>query len=151
MKFSPVFKALAVVSMLATAAATAQAASDDDAIELRKTAMKGIGASMGGLKMVVQGKAGTDMAKGFADAMAAYASVTGGLFPKGSDFGDTRAKEEIWTKADEFKAALMAFEQAAQGMAKAAASGDAGAIKGAFGGLGKSCGGCHKPFRKPKS
>ena len=108
MKFSPVFKALAVVSMLATAAATAQAASDDDAIELRKTAMKGIGASMGGLKMVVQGKAGTDMAKGFADAMAAYASVTGGLFPKGSDFGDTRAKEEIWTKADEFKAALMA-------------------------------------------
>jgi len=151
MRISNVIKALAVVGLLSTGIATAQAASDDDAIALRKTAMKGVGASMGGLKMVVQGKAGTDMAKGFADAMAAYASITGGLFPKGSDFGDTRAKEEIWTKADEFKAAVMAFEQAAQGMVKAAASGDAGAIKGAFGGLGKSCGGCHKPFRKPKS
>ena len=154
MKMFTVFKALAVVGILSATlgnAQVAQAASDDDAIKLRKTVMKGVGASMGGLKMIVQGKAGMENAAALANSMAAYASISGGLFPKDSDFGDTRAKEDIWAKPAEFKAAVMAFEKAAENLAKVAAGGNADALKGAFGGLGKSCGGCHKPFRKPKT
>ena len=35
-------------------------------------------------------------------------------------------------------------------LAEAADSGDMAAVGAAMGNLGQACGGCHKPFRKPK-
>ena len=151
MKFRFIFSLLAAIGLFTLIANPATAASDEDAIKQRKAVMKAVGGTMGGLKAVVQGKAPMSQAAALGNAMSQFASITGQLFPEGSDFGDTRAKEEIWAKPAEFKAAVMAFEKAAANIAKVAASGDAGAMKGAFGGLGKSCGGCHKPFRKPKN
>ena len=42
------------------------------------------------------------------------------------------------------------FEEASQNLLAAAEGGDMGEIKAKFGATAKTCGGCHKPFRKPK-
>jgi cytochrome c556 len=73
------------------------------------------------------------------------------LFPKGTSSADmkgkTRAKADIWAKWSDFEKANAALKAAAD---KVASAGDAAAMKAAAGGMGKACGGCHKPFRGPK-
>ncbi|MEK9724592.1 MAG: cytochrome c [Rhodospirillaceae bacterium] len=138
----------AVFAALVVAATPSVGHADDDAIAYRQTLMKGVGAAMGGLKMVVQGKASADSAKGLAMAMNGFATAAATAFPKGSGGDKTRAKDDIWSRPAEFAAALGAFQKAAAGVVAAS---NGGGIKAAFGALGGSCGGCHKPFRKPKS
>ncbi|MGC6492162.1 MAG: cytochrome c, partial [Myxococcota bacterium] len=48
----------------------------------------------------------------------------------------------------DFEAAAGALSTAATALEEAGASGDMGSVKAAFGNVGKSCGGCHKSFRK---
>ena len=67
------------------------------------------------------------------------------LFPKGSGAGygeKHQSKADIWKDWDKFQKANAAMKAAAQKVA----SGD---LKAA-GDIGKTCGGCHKPFRGPK-
>lgn len=76
-------------------------------------------------------------------------------FPKGTSSADgvakTRAKPVIWTRWDDFKAAAANAKSLAQGLEKAAATGDTAKIKTALGALGKKgCGSCHRSFRAPK-
>lgn len=59
--------------------------------------------------------------------------------------GETPAKAEIWSKTDDFKKVSMAFAAASAKLGEAAGRLDA--VKAAFGGIGKACGGCHKLFR----
>ncbi len=77
-----------------------------------------------------------------------------GLFVKGTSLkdgvGQTRAKPAIWVKWSDFEAAAGKLKKASANLARVAAGGNAGAIKAAAGAIGKSCGGCHKPFRGPK-
>lgn len=141
----------ALVAGLAFTAAAPQAAADEAAIQARQGLMKGVGATMGGLKAVVEGEVPTSAAASLAGAMAGFSQAAVLAFPEGSMGANSRAKAEIWSKPADFNAAVAAFQGAAAGMAAVAKSGDAGAIKAAFGELGKSCGGCHKPFRAPKS
>jgi len=49
-------------------------------------------------------------------------------FIPGSDFGDTRAKEEIWENWDDFQAKMNALIEQSQALAKIAASDNQGAI-----------------------
>ena len=72
------------------------------------------------------------------------------LWPKGSGGGETRAKMEIWQDMAGFKAKLKATENASANLIKVSMGGNLGAAKGAFGAMGKTCGGCHKAFRAPK-
>ena len=51
-----------------------------------------------------------------------------GYFPEGSGFGGTEARAEIWTKFDDFTALSQANETAANGLVKAAKSGDPDAM-----------------------
>ena len=51
----------------------------------------------------------------------------------------------------DFNKALSAFQAASAKLLEAANSGDKAAVGAALGGVGKACGGCHKPFRKKKS
>ncbi len=152
MNFGKIFKGAFVAALAALVMTTAVSSvqASEDQIKFRKTVMKGQGATMGALAAVVKGKANAKNAAGLAAALAALSRVAPGIFPKGSAKGKTRAKAEIWSKPKEFKAAVMAFQKASANLAKVAKGGNAGAIKKAFGGVGKSCGGCHKAFRKPK-
>ena len=65
----------------------------------------------------------------------------------GPEAGKTRALPEIWSKPTEFKAAMQLYSDAAPKLQTAADSGDAAAIKTAFGEVGKACKNCHDNFR----
>ena len=70
------------------------------------------------------------------------------MFPKGSEGG--RAKAEIWSDWAGFVKAADDFKAAAPKLVAAADSMNAGQVGAALGAVGKTCGGCHKPFRTPK-
>jgi len=76
----------------------------------------------------------------------------GQWFPKGSgpEAGKTAALPEIWTKPEDFKAAQKAFSDATPKLLAAANSGDIEAVRTNFAAVGKTCKGCHEPFRKPE-
>lgn len=73
-------------------------------------------------------------------------------FPAGTgpDVGKTRAKPEIWQKAEDFTLKAHDFEQAAQQFDVAAKSGDLGQIRTTFDALGKTCKACHELYRAPE-
>jgi len=77
-----------------------------------------------------------------------------GLFPAGTsnaDFpGKTEALPKIWEDMNGFNQAFKDFQAAAAALAEAAGNGQE-ALTGAVAGLGKACGGCHKPYREQKS
>ena len=89
------------------------------------------------------------------------------MFPKGSGFGDTKAKPAIWENWSKFESAAKAFVRESAELAKVAESGDmkafvresaelgkvaeSGDMKAfakQFRATGKTCGSCHKNFRK---
>jgi cytochrome c556 len=70
------------------------------------------------------------------------------LFPEGSDFGETKAKEEIWDQWAKFEQAAADAKQATADFAAAAGGGEPSQIANAFKAVGKSCKGCHKDFRQ---
>ena len=117
-----------------------------------------------GLMQVVSWEAGPlfGMAKGEMayDAEAATASAANlnalsqytfpGLFLPGTSKADrpgkTRALADIWAEPGKFEKAFGDFRAAIAVVANEAGNGQE-ALTAAVGSLGKSCGGCHKPFR----
>ncbi|MCP5371469.1 MAG: cytochrome c [Hyphomicrobiales bacterium] len=140
--------ALAFAMGLGLSPAATQA-DDEGAIKHRQAVMKAVGGNMGAMVAILKGQVGfmEDMPL-HARAMNDLAQISARIFPQGSDFGETDAKEAIWEKPDAFKQRVQAFQDAAAALTKVAGSGDKGAIGGAIGNLGKSCKGCHDDFRK---
>ena len=124
------------------------ALADGHEIKFRKSIMKSVGGTMGGLVGVLKKQASAEYAAPLAANMSNLAQISVGIFPEGSDFGETGALPAIWEKPAEFKKAIEAFQMAAANLSKVAASGDMTAFGGAFGALGKSCKGCHTNFRQ---
>ena len=140
-------------------AAPLQSASAADPIKIRRAVMKELSGHSKAFKKFFKGgktkkaiaRAGTAGDLVFrAMAIASLADRVPSLFPKGSDKGKTRAKAEIWQKWADFEKAVKAFQDATGKLVEAADSGDMAAVGAAMGNLGQACGGCHKPFRKPK-
>lgn len=139
--------ALVAITLLG-AVATPSYANDDD-IKYRKGVMKAVGGTMGSLAAILKGKAPMSHAPALTTAMVQFSTVAADIFPEGSGGDNTGAKDNIWTEKEKFQASLKAFQTAAMELSKA--SGDKAAFGAAFKNLGGSCGGCHKPFRKPKN
>lgn len=76
----------------------------------------------------------------------------GRWFPAGTgpEAGKTRALPEIWTRAEDFKAAQKVFSDAAPKLLAAANAGNLDAVKSTYGDLGKACKNCHDTFRGPE-
>jgi cytochrome c556 len=95
-----------------------------------------------------------DLAKIKAAArVVSEASVDQGRwFPAGTgpEAGKTRALPVIWERPKDFQAAQKVFSDAAPKLLAAANAGDVGAVKAAFGEVGKSCKNCHDTFRSPE-
>ena len=126
-------------------------AAEDSAVKYRKLVMKSLGGHMGATASIVKGEAGaTHHLVAHAATMASIAKMAGDLFPKGSDKGNTRALPVIWEQPQEFAKTVQALEAATGELVAAARSGEGNEIKNAFAAVGKSCGGCHKKFRKKK-
>lgn len=141
----PVAAALA----LAVAAGSAWAVNEPaNVIKYRKNLMKAVGGHIANIGAVVKGEVDfTGDVKPNADAIVDLLTASGHVFPEGSGSGDTKAKPEIWSDRARFDRALADSVAAAKTLAAAAGSGDMAAVGAAVGGLGKTCGGCHRPFR----
>jgi cytochrome c556 len=84
--------------------------------------------------------------------IAGYAPQIPSWFPAGSgpEAGRTRAKAEIWSDPDGFRAAHARMAQVTQQFDAAAKSGNVAAMRAALPALGSSCSNCHDKYRGPK-
>lgn len=119
----------------------------EEIIKYRESVMKAYAGHAGAAARLVRGKVSFDNLKLHAGAMRDLSLLVGELFPPDSDFGETRAKPEVWSKRDEFDKAVKENQAAAEAFAKAAESGDMQAAGEAFGTLSDSCKSCHESFR----
>ena len=139
---------LLLTTALLAVAAGAQATEPENYIQYRQQVMKAIGGHMGASSQILRGRVSPPGALAMhAQALSALNADLVPLFPEGSDFGETRARDTTWSDragfqkaADEAKAATAAF-------AEAAASGDLAAAGEAHRRVGQSCKGCHEDYR----
>jgi len=61
---------------------------------------------------------------------------------------ETEALNDVWEKPEAFEKRINALITASANLQKVAKLGNESAIKKAIGGVGKSCGGCHKNFKE---
>jgi cytochrome c556 len=135
-------------------ATLAQADSDAGAppeVKYRQKLMSNVGSNMGAIGDIL--KNGLDLPGHIAvhaANMAETAQLIGPAFKKNVETDVTDAKPEIWQDWGKFEMAIADYEKAARDLANAAASNDMKTMVPLVKALGKGCGGCHKPFRKPK-
>lgn len=138
--------AIALTITAGTALAESQ---PEDIIKYRQNVMKSIGGHMSASGAIVQGKVGYKAhLSEHAKALAAMSKDIVGLFPKDSDFGDTKALDAVWKKRADFEKVAKDAGSKAAAFAKAAAGNDPAAARSAFMALGDACKACHKDFRK---
>lgn len=138
-----------------TASLAVAQVSPEDQIKFRKAGYNYMSWNMGKIKaQVIEGSVAYDQAQvaAAANTIAAIAnSGMGALYGQGTEQSvgnqKTRVKPEFFTQKDEVAKVAIAFNQAANKLAKVAAEGDKGEIAKAFGEVGKSCKGCHDQFR----
>lgn len=124
----------------------------EDAITFRQSGYKFMAWNMGRIKTNVDGQYNKDQVIQAANAIQAIAnSGMGQLFVPGSDHGkgwkETRVKKELFTDKEGVGKVARAYIEAANEMARVAATGDAAAVKAQFGKLGETCKGCHDKYR----
>ncbi|MGI9408747.1 MAG: c-type cytochrome [Hyphomicrobiaceae bacterium] len=142
-----------LIGALAAVVLPASAVASENAIKARQGYMQVVLFYARPLFGMAKGKVAYD-AKAAQAAADGLKAVTGlpskNMWPKGSDNvafkGKTRALPAIWEANSKVGDASKAFKAAAATVAAEAGKGEA-AMKAAVGELGKSCGGCHKPFR----
>ena len=137
--------------LLLAAAGQVLADTPENQVKYRQAVMKSIGAHFGAIASVVKGEAsyGPHVVH-HARSIKEMSGLVGDIFPPESNYDNynkTNALPEIWKEPEKFKQAVEAFQAAAVKFAEVAESGDLQAVGGQMGALGKSCGGCHKPFR----
>lgn len=152
-KFRGLFHAV-MFSLLAMGVWVAPAVAADDpanVIKYRQKIMSAVGAHMGSIGAVLKGEVSfSGHVADHARALQATSMMAADIFPPGSGVGETRAMTKIWDNWAKFEKAVKAFQVATGALVEAAESGDMTAVGAAMGNLGNACGGCHKPFRKPK-
>lgn len=130
-------------------AGTAFAAEPEDIIKYRQSVMKANGAHMAAAGAIVNGK--VDFKKQLGDHAKALQAINkdiNSLFPKDSDFGETKALDAVWKNSADFQKRAKDSAQKADAFAKAVASGDSKKFGPGFKELSDSCKACHKDFRK---
>ncbi len=148
----------AVVGSIAVLASADGHADDKQiaaAIKARKAQMQLYAFNLGVLGAMAKQETPYDAAaaSGAANNLAALASLSqAGYWLPGSDSDSvegSRALPAIWAADSMVRDKGMAFMDAVTEI-QAAAGTDLGALQAAIGAVGKSCGGCHKVYRKPK-
>ncbi len=144
--------AAALPPMMTAGLASADSHEKDAAyIAYRQSVMSIVGTHMGAIGDIMKnGLEVPGAIAGHAEQMADAAALVAPAFKKELTLGATDAKPEIWSDWAKFEQAIADYEEAARGLAAAASAEDPSGVGPAMKALGKSCGGCHKPFRKPK-
>lgn len=148
--------ALAFAATLCTATAFADAGKGvNDSIKFRQSGYAFMAWNMGKIKAQLE-KPETfnkDQVLAAANVIAAVAnSGMGALYAPGTETGKgwepTRAKPELFKEKEEVGKLAGNFRAAADNLAKAAAGGEQGAVKAAWGEVGKTCKACHDKYRE---
>lgn len=117
-------------------------------MEYRQTIMGSLGAHRGALTAILNEDVPHEAhVLGHALSLQQLSVMASDIFPEGSHGEGSRALPDIWEDAAGFGEALSAFQSAADALAEAARAGDMAAVGDAAAGLGRTCGGCHRPFR----
>lgn len=121
-------------------------------IKFRQAGYSFMAWNMSRIKASLDGNFDTKQVAAAANVIAAIAnSGMGALYGPGTDqnIGDvhTSVKPELFTNPQEVGRLAGNFVAAADNLAKVVATGDAVAVKSAFGDVGKSCKACHDQFR----
>lgn len=124
----------------------------EEQIEFRQAGYSFMAWNMGKIKVNLESSFDAKQVAAAANVIAAIAnSGMGALYGPGTDkdIGDvhTSVKPELFSHPQEVGKLAGNFVNAADNLAKVAMTGDAAAVKSAFGDLGKSCKACHDQFR----
>ena len=143
---------VALLSALAaapiTAPATALAADTAMFIEYRQQTMKAAAGHLRAAKaMAVGGLRVPGHLETHAEALERIASLLPGLFPEGSDGGESDAKRAIWNDPEAFQQAVDEYAEAVETFTRAAELPGKVAREGYYR-VQESCKGCHKKFRE---
>ncbi|GAB6039533.1 c-type cytochrome [Endothiovibrio diazotrophicus] len=133
----------ALLLLLGAALSTAAVADqEEEIIKYRQHAMEAASAHLKSAAAILKGQVPfrDDLTK-HAKALADLGPIMAAGFPAGSDFGDTDAKPEVWSKRAE-------FEKAADKLVHTSAAFAANPTGETLGALGKSCKACHHQFRE---
>ena len=128
----------------------------EEIVKYRKNIMKAIGSHISVIASNVKGKVVIE-SDIIPHAKALYLSISSinieKTFPSNTSTNDnlkTRALPAVWEKPNEFTLAMNNSVKKADELLSAAETKDIKLIAKALGALGKSCGACHKTFRKEK-
>ncbi|OJW49570.1 MAG: cytochrome C [Candidatus Accumulibacter sp. 66-26] len=146
-------KIVAALVLAGFAAGASAQMKPEDAIKFRQSTYGFMAWNMGKIKASLEGAYNKEEVAKAAHAIAVSAnSGMGALYLPGTDKGtgwkETRLKSEFFSQQEEVGKIARAFNAAANELDKAAASGDAAAVKVAFGKTGEGCKACHDKFRK---
>jgi|SRR5207248_7976089 cytochrome c556 len=124
-------------------------------VESRQNVMKSQGKDMAAIKAYVDDKGDLPAAQAAGADLVQQVGKIPTLFPKDTGMaqlpGKSYAKPGIWTESDKFTAAHKAALEKAEALNTALKTGDKAKITAAHGDMGKSCGGCHEPYREKKA
>ena len=145
-----IFAVAAVIGISAAWSAAAQFQKPEDAIKYRRAVFTVMGTHFSRIGAMANGKAPFDarVAADSADIAAMMSKLPYVAFVEGSDKGDTKAKPEIWTEMDKFRAAAGKMQDEMAKLNVAAKSGSLDNLKAAFGPTGQACKACHDTYRK---
>lgn len=139
---------LAACIIAGFAPATAAAQDPTPAMEYRQTIMGSLNAHRSALTAILNEDVPHEAhVLGHALTLQQLSVMASDIFPEGSHGEGSRALPDIWNDAGGFGEALSAFQSAAGALADAARAGDMTAVGDAAAGLGRTCGGCHRPYR----
>ena len=118
-------------------------------IKYRQNVMKATGGHMGAIVDILKNRLPlADHIVDHARSIQQNSKMTLAMFPKGTGLGNTKAKPTIWENWSKFESAVQDFERESAKLAKVAESGDMEALAKQVRATGKTCGGCHRNFRK---
>jgi cytochrome c556 len=146
-------------ALVAGATAAISGEAEERAVKARQALMQVYAFNLGQLGAMVKGEMeyNADLAKASADNLVKATTMNGmAMWPKGSSMDDegmagkTWAKADIWADGSDVGEKAKAMREAAAQMAEVAGNG-LDAVKGAMGGVGGGCKGCHEKFRAPKN
>lgn len=143
--------ALAAAAVALAAPASAQFAKPEDAIKYRQSSLFVMAQHFGRIGAMVNGKAPYDAkaAVDNAEVVAAMSKLPWAGFGPGTDKGaTTRAKPEIWSEQDKFKARNEKLMGETAKLVVAARTNSLDTLKAAFADTAGACKGCHDNYRK---
>ena len=139
-----------LLATTAVACAITAVMAQSDPLSQRKALMKGNGEQLGALNKMAKGEQPFDRAK-VDEAFAKFGEVAQkapALFPEPPKAGeDTRALPKIWETKSDFEAKFANFRRVVDNNKDKAKTLDE--LKVTVSTVGKACGNCHEPYRKP--